>query len=251
MLFLNAGAVSHATGLRDLNRLGGLLSLLPWTSLLAGFASLAIAGAPATSGFNSKWGLVAARVLSGGQRWPLILAGIVALFTSTMTLACYVKYFGMGFASAGAEWHAHRPIREVPPAMLASQFFLAAVCLVQGLLPGIWYPLAAHTWRLSPGSLVAPTLHLPGEPGGWTGLVGPEAPGGGIAWALSSITVLVLVGCGVALAFWLRGSAGAGRREAPTWLGGYRELDLHHRYLDRSLLAPFRSLLRRAGIRPR
>ncbi|GAB4233479.1 MAG: proton-conducting transporter membrane subunit [Acidobacteriota bacterium] len=251
LLFLNAGAVYHATGLRDLNRLGGLLPLLPWTSLLAGFASLSIAGAPATSGFNSKWGLVAAGILAGGERWPLVLAGVVALFTSTMTLACYVKYFGMGFASAGTEWNAERPVREVPAAMLGSQFLLAAVCLGQGLLPGFWYRLAALAWHTSPGSPVGQAVQFPGATPGWTGFVGPPVPGGGVAWALSSPAVLGLLTCGVVAALWLRRSAGAQYREAPTWLGGYRELDSRHRYLDRNLFAPFRSLLRRTSEEPR
>ncbi|HRV07633.1 MAG TPA: proton-conducting transporter membrane subunit [Acidobacteriota bacterium] len=250
LLFLISGSVLHATGLRDLNRLGGLLRLMPWTSLLAGFASLAIAGAPATSGFNSKWGIVVAGILAGGDRWPLIVGGIVGLFTSTMTLACYVKFFGMGFASAGVEWYAEKPVREVPQSMLLPKILLAAVCLVQGLFPGLWYGLALRVWEFSPGS-VAPAGVVPWDSAGVAGLVGLTAEGEGVAWAVSASWVLLLLITGFVLASWLRRSAGAETREAPTWLGGYQQLNQNNRYLDRGLFSAFRDLMRWTGGEPR
>ena len=55
LLFLSAGSVLHATGTRDLERLGGLGQRMPWTSgaFLAG--SWAICGLPPLNGFVSEW----------------------------------------------------------------------------------------------------------------------------------------------------------------------------------------------------
>ena len=53
-LFMAAGIIDHETGTRDMRRLGGLRKLLPWTSLLAIIATLAMAGIPLLNGFLSK-----------------------------------------------------------------------------------------------------------------------------------------------------------------------------------------------------
>ncbi len=55
LLFLTSGSVLYATGTKDLNKLGGLIKLMPVTAVVAGIASLSIAGMPPFSGFASKW----------------------------------------------------------------------------------------------------------------------------------------------------------------------------------------------------
>lgn len=50
--------------------------------------------------------------------------GIIALFTSVVTLACYVKFFGMAFTSSGTEWTVGHPIKEVPASMLIPKIVL-------------------------------------------------------------------------------------------------------------------------------
>ena len=53
-LFLVAGAVDHATGTRDLARLGGLARTMPLLALGAGLAGLAMSGIPPMLGFIGK-----------------------------------------------------------------------------------------------------------------------------------------------------------------------------------------------------
>jgi hydrogenase-4 component B len=53
LLFLGAGAVLHATGTRDMNRLGGLIRGMPWTAACFLLGALAIAGLPPLNGFVS------------------------------------------------------------------------------------------------------------------------------------------------------------------------------------------------------
>jgi len=53
-LFMTAGIVDHETGTRDMRRLGGLMSVLPWTGTVAIVVAGAMAGVPLTNGFLSK-----------------------------------------------------------------------------------------------------------------------------------------------------------------------------------------------------
>ncbi len=121
LLFLTGGSLLYATGTKDLNRLGGLVRWMPVSAVLAAIASLAIAGMPPGSGFASKWTIVASTLLAGSGWTLLVPFGIIALFTSTVTLACYVKFFGLSFTASGAEASAGKPIREVPGSMLAAK----------------------------------------------------------------------------------------------------------------------------------
>ena len=100
LLFLSSGSLLYATGTKDLNRLGGLIKLMPVSAAVAGVASLSIAGMPPTSGFASKWTIIASSLLAGDTSLLLVLFGIAALFTSVVTLACYVKFFGMAFTAS-------------------------------------------------------------------------------------------------------------------------------------------------------
>src|SRR6476659_4783398 len=56
--FLAAGSVLTATGLRDLDRLGGLARTMPATTILFGVAALGAAGLPLGAGFVSEWLLI-------------------------------------------------------------------------------------------------------------------------------------------------------------------------------------------------
>ena len=53
LLFLGAGAVLHATGTREMSRLGGLWRRMPWTAGLFALGAVAISGLPPLNGFVS------------------------------------------------------------------------------------------------------------------------------------------------------------------------------------------------------
>ena len=139
LLFLSSGSVLYATGTKDLNKLGGLIKLMPVTAVVAGIASLSIAGVPPFSGFASKWTIISSTVLAGSEIAFLAIFGIVALFTSAITLSCYVKFFGMTFTSAGSEWTIKHEVKEVPFGMLLPKVVLTALCIVQGLIPFVYF----------------------------------------------------------------------------------------------------------------
>ena len=55
LLFFGAGSVLHATGTREMSRLGGLWRAMPWTAGLFALGAMAIAGLPPLNGFVSEW----------------------------------------------------------------------------------------------------------------------------------------------------------------------------------------------------
>jgi len=66
VLFLGAGSVLHATGLRDMNRLGGLVNRAPWTAASFLVGSLAIAALPPLKRLRER--MAALPVVSAGRR---------------------------------------------------------------------------------------------------------------------------------------------------------------------------------------
>ncbi len=54
LLFLGSGSVVHATGTREMDRLGGLGKSMPWTFALFVIGALAICGLPPLNGFVSE-----------------------------------------------------------------------------------------------------------------------------------------------------------------------------------------------------
>jgi hydrogenase-4 component B len=139
LLFLGAGSVLHATGTRNMEKMGGLIKCMPWTALFFLIGSAAISALPPLNGFASEW--LVFQSLLGGSNIPTpevaglmpIAVGMLAL-TSGLAAACFVKAFGITFLaiprSHEAE-HAH----ESPPSMLAGMALLALACVALGLAP--------------------------------------------------------------------------------------------------------------------
>ena len=99
LLFLNAGSMLHATGTQDLNKLGGLMKFMPLTAVTALIASFSIAGVPLFNGFASKWSIYVAAIQGGPACGFLPLLAMVAILTSALTLALFIKFFGGIFLS--------------------------------------------------------------------------------------------------------------------------------------------------------
>ncbi|MDA8073164.1 MAG: proton-conducting transporter membrane subunit [Actinomycetota bacterium] len=144
-LFLGAGALQHATGTRDLDRLGGLARRMPVTAALFGIGALSISALPGFNGFASEW-LLLESLLHGfadhtDATVVALLIGVAALaITGGLTAAAFVKALGVGFLgqprTAGAA-----SAREVAPSMLVGMALLAASCIALGIAPGVLLPV--------------------------------------------------------------------------------------------------------------
>ncbi len=102
LLFCCTGAVLHATGERNLGRLGGLIRVMPRAAVFALIGALAIAGLPPLNGFVSEWLLLQAFLLTPGlpQSYLNMLipvaAGALAL-VAALSAYVMVKFFGVVF----------------------------------------------------------------------------------------------------------------------------------------------------------
>ncbi|NJE55702.1 proton-conducting transporter membrane subunit, partial [Thermococcus sp. 21S9] len=131
---------------RDLNALGGLAKLMPFTAIFTLIAALSIAGTPPFNGFMSKWMIYQSTFLSGNGL--LVFFGVMALFISAATLASFIKFYTTAFG--GEPTKLTQNVKEVSSSMLIAKGFLASLCLLLGLIPALILPLL-----LSPGKALA------------------------------------------------------------------------------------------------
>ncbi len=143
LLFFAAGAVLHATGTREMSRLGGLWRTMPWTTSLFALGAVAISGLPPLNGFVSEWllylSLFEAVAISGPAAWAALPTAILLGMTGALALACFVKVCGVVFLGAPRSPCAEHA-RECSPAMRGAMVLLAAGCLTIGLAPAVFWP---------------------------------------------------------------------------------------------------------------
>jgi hydrogenase-4 component B len=141
LLFFGAGAVLSATGLRDIEQLGGLIRRMPMTSFAFLVGSAAIAALPPLNGFVSEWLTFQAILLSPEiPQWGLKLmipavGGLLAL-SATLAGACFVRAFGITFLGRPRA-PAAETAKEVDRFSLVAMMALAVLCLLTGILPGL------------------------------------------------------------------------------------------------------------------
>jgi hydrogenase-4 component B len=137
LLFLGAGSVAHGAGTREMDRLGGLAVRMPGTAAAFLVGAAAIVGLPPLNGFVSEWLVFLSLVDAGGAALPLrlvILAAAALGLIGALALACFAKVYGIVFLGLSRTPQA-ATAHEAPPGMLAPVVFLAAACILIGLLP--------------------------------------------------------------------------------------------------------------------
>ena len=130
LLFLGAGRSTTRAGTRDLNRLGGLVRAMPWTSGAFLVGALASAALPPFNGFVSEW--LTLQTMLRSAELPAIrvkivfaLCGAALALTAALAVTCFVKAFAMGFLGMSRSEEAARADRSaksslVPMALLAA-----------------------------------------------------------------------------------------------------------------------------------
>lgn len=237
LLFLGAGSVLRATGLRDLDRLGGLATRMPVTTALFAFGALAAAALPPGNGFVSEWLLLQGLIhsLSGVGSPPVVVAiamplsvGVVAL-TAGLGVATFVKAFGVGFL-ARPRSAAAAAASESPFAMRAGMSLAAGACVGLALAPA-----AAGVWLARVLSVLPPVRD--GAPLGDSGVT---LQLNGIAGSMSPLLIAVglLIGAVTVtgLTRWL--GRGFPRRSAQVWGCGGTRLDPRMEYTATSFAEP-------------
>ena len=155
LLFLGAGAVDTQVGSRDMNLLGGLIKRMPWTALFFLVGALSIAALPPFNGFVSEWLtlqvlLRSAVISSKGVKIVFALCGAGLALTAGLAVTCFVKAFAMNFLGTARSRQAEKAV-ETGLAMKLPMAYLAALCLLLGILPTYVIPVLNRT--------VSPLVH--------------------------------------------------------------------------------------------
>jgi len=231
LLFQGAGSIIHATGVRELDRLGGLARRMPVTGLTFLIGSAAICGLPPLNGFVSEW-LVLLAAFHGASEPSAPSAASALLVIPALALigglgvACFTRAYGVVFLGTPRA-ESIESAREAT-GMRIPMLLGALACLGIGIWPqGIL-------------ALVAPVA---------TSISGADPPLGWLG-ALSGITrIAVALAAGTGGIVALRSLLLRGReiREGTTWGCGYAAPTPRMQYTGASfaqpLLAPFGGLL--------
>lgn len=142
LLFFGAGAVLNATGERDMEHLGGLIHRMPQTAFVFLVGCVAISALPPLNGFVSEWLIFQAILLSPqlpswGLKFLVPAVGALLALSAALAAACFVKAFGVSFLGRPRTPAAADAV-ETDSNSLAAMYFLSALCLVAGILPGIF-----------------------------------------------------------------------------------------------------------------
>ncbi len=148
-LFLVAGIIDHATGVRDITALRGLGRAMPMTAGVAALAALSMAGVPPLLGFVAKE-LVYEAVLSAGAFAYALSTATFIVNAGTVAIAALLSVH----IFTGDQRNTPRPPHEPGWAMLTGPVLLASL----GLLCGLLLTVAVSNWILSPS---AATLGYP------------------------------------------------------------------------------------------
>jgi formate hydrogenlyase subunit 3/multisubunit Na+/H+ antiporter MnhD subunit len=222
LLFLGAGAVLHASGLRDLGRMGGLIRYMPHTAFFFLLGSLAISALPPLNGFVSEWLTFQAALLSptlqqGVIRSIIPLAAAALAMAGALTAMCFVKVFGVAFLGVARSAEVARA-HEVGAWEKCGMAWLAALCVLLGLFP-VW--MIERLDRVA-YELIAYSLNMPGRAASWLWLT-PVAAERASYSPLIFLAVIVVV---VLLTFWLVRLFYHGRlRRGPPWDCGFPALN--------------------------
>jgi len=217
LLFVGTGSVLHATGERNLGKLGGLIRFMPWVAWITLLAVLASAGLPPFGGFVSEWLLLQSFLFSPGlpsSFLNMLIPVVAALIALIAALAGYtmVKFFGVIFLGQPREdklAQAHDASGWERIGML----WLAGGCIGLGLLPVQFIAVIDPVTRILVGAGLGKTV---GD-GGW--LLVPVS----IERASYGPAIFLLgVAASFALAFLLVRFFYHGRlRRSPPWDCGY------------------------------
>lgn len=246
LLILVAEEVRRMTGFRSLERLGGLVRVMPWATGCAALAVLALAALPPFAGFAPGWMLLQAllaawRVGEIGTQFAAL--AVLAAAGAVLALLALAALRFLGLAFLGRPRHP-RTLGggDATGAMRGTLVLLAGLLLLGGLLPG---PLLE---AMGPALRLLVRADLDGR-AGWLAV---QAGDGAASYQPLAVAALLLLPGGIA-ALALR-AFGPAPVTGPVWDDGFMAPPPHLPFGDpatqpggRGFAQPLRRLL---GVSP-
>ena len=157
LLFLTAGSVYYAAGTTDLDKLGGLFKRMPRTTVCFLAGAFAISGLPPFNGFASKWLIYQATYQKAAEsgNFLYVVVTVIALVTSVMTLASFIKVSSAVFFGQQRPELSH--VREVPFSMQLPMILMSLGCLAAGIF---YLPLLGYVFTPAVAAAVDPVSYI-------------------------------------------------------------------------------------------
>ena len=239
LLFMGAGSVLNATGLRDLDGLGGLIHRMPLTSFVVLIGVTSISALPPLNGFASEW-LVFQSILTSPNLPQSALqiiipaAGALLALAAALAAACFVRIYGVGFLGRPRSDAARQAV-EVDRFSLGAMFVLASICVLAGVFPGMILDAFAPAVTLMLDGRMPVQTHQP-----WLTLV----PIAETRSTYNGLLVLLFVVFSATSAAWAVHRFASHRlRRAPAWDCGFPNADPLTQYGAGSYAQPVRRVL--------
>lgn len=239
-LFYAAGAVYQASHTVDMEKLGGLSRLMPWTALSFLLGGVAISALPPLNGFTSEFliysGLFTGEPVGPWDKVALAAGGAVLAFVGAVSALSITRAFGVVFLGAPRDASVHVPT-EVSRWMLLPMGVHGLGVIVLGVLPALGFLLVRGSTELAlaalPTSGTAPAADV----------LQPIADGLSRIGTVSGALVLA-----IGALIWLRvraarrytgGPAGNAAATGPTWGCGYGAPNARMQYTGSSFSSDF------------
>ncbi|MDN4494687.1 Na+/H+ antiporter subunit A [Ureibacillus aquaedulcis] len=168
-LFMMVGIVDHEIGTRDIRRLGGLMSILPFTFTIALIGCFSMAGLPPFNGFLSKEMFFAATVkITKLDIYSIesigILIPVIAWVASVLTFIYCVIIVSKTFLGKIKPDISEKNPHEAPVGMLISPFVLIGLVIIIFFFPNILgeyilRPAMASVYPTFPLAEMTPHIH--------------------------------------------------------------------------------------------
>jgi hydrogenase-4 component B len=225
LLFLCSGSIFKATGLRNIEKMGGLIKAMPVTAAFFLVGTMGISALPPLNGFISEWITFQAFFSGVLQSYGMIkifivLAAAALALTSGLAAACFVKAFGITFLSLPRSKRAQEA-KEADLPMKAGMAMLAVPVILFGIGAGFIAPLIL---RVSQATL---------------GIKQVEASFYLVSVLPPAIAILLLI-FGIVIFLWFRFGLRTKQVSYNTWDCGYYTLDNRNEYTATAFSKPFR-----------
>ncbi|MGE3062321.1 MAG: proton-conducting transporter membrane subunit [bacterium] len=148
LLFFSSGNIYLKTHTRNINRLGGLLKLMPYSSYMFIIGSAAISGLPLLSGFISEF-MIYFGAVEGVRTsvMPLAVISVCAMtviaFVGVMAVVCFTKASGIMLLGSARSSFAH-DIKDDMKVSLVSMILMSTLILLTGLFPQLAFNLLSQ-----------------------------------------------------------------------------------------------------------
>ncbi len=246
LLFCGAGVIHEATHLRDIEKLGGLVRRMPYTSLFMLLGALGAAGLPPLNGVASEW-LIFQSVFASSAlqdnlpRLIVPITGAVLALAAALAAAGFVRAFGLTFLGRPRSDAAAKAV-EPGGSMAAGLALLAGACLVLGIVPVLGLALAESAAH---------------------GIVGVALPAGAVGWiflwplgtsgaAYAGLVVfLAVIGLALGTRALLARAWPERRRRAAAWGCGFPDADPATQYTASGFAQPLRRVFGSAAFQAR